>query len=417
MTRPLSPVMKPAKQPLIKNALYGKIPFPQFTSYMHERRELPRETLEEHKQRWRQQPRLVIALDAVVSRLVKLLHVAKGIRKYILFKVVIKTFRFYFRAFNQLKVHGAENVPENGCIFIVNHPGSFDPVILMTALPKIIYGAFVAWGNGFFADMIETFYGISSLRRFDRQMAIEYMIRMLLTKNRYFGIWPEGHPHVGPIEQGYSTIVPVYAAINYDKDRIPFLPVLIRGNGAHRFGVAHKMGPIEVHVMKPVFINRAWLEKPENGGKTQREIIDNVMLIVARKNGQNELAKNQNLEWSRLYNANRERFEEAIKSFKLVLRKDGGSCEICKKMIEPKQALVVSARPEMEHLVIDPTGVHDLVRCTCGACYNVATRDGKIWITRLSSMKAVKYNIVHVMAEHGGSLKGLETSTALEIQS
>jgi len=415
MTRALSPVMKPVKQPPVVNALYGKIPFPQYTSYMHERCELPRETLEERKTRWKWQPRFVIALDAVLSRMVKFFHMAKGNSKFVLFKVVIKVFRCYFRAFNQLKVHGVENVPETGCIFIVNHPGSFDPVILMTALPKIVYGAFVAWGNGWFADMIETFYGISSLRRFNRQMAIEYMIRMILTKNRYFGIWPEGHPHLGPIEHGYSTIVPVYAAINHDKDRIPFLPVLIRGEGAHRFGVAHKMGPIEVHILKPVFIDRAWLEKPENGGKTQREIIDYLIMFLARKNGQKELAKNERLEWSRLYNANKERFEASIKAFKIAIRKGNETCDVCKKISVPKQALIVSARPEMEHLITDPTGVHDLVRCSCGACYNVATREGKTWVTRLPNIKALKHSIVHVMAEHGGTLKSMETSTSSDV--
>lgn len=384
---------------------------------MHERCELPSETLAERKQRWRQQPRFIIALDAVLSRIVKILHVAKGIRKYVLFKAVIKVFRFYFRAFNQMKVYGLENVPKNGCIFIVNHPGSFDPVILMTALPNIIYGSFVSWGNGFFADMIETFYGISSLRRYNRQQAVEYMIRLILTKNKYFGIWPEGHPHIGPIEHGYSTIVPVYATINYNKDHIPFLPVLISGEGAHRFGVAHKMGTVDVHILKPIFIDRTWLEKPENGGKTQREIIDYVMLILARKNGQKELSTNERLESSRVYNVNREHFEQEIQNLNIDIRLGEQVCGTCKNMIDKTRVLMERSKPEMEHIIDDPTGIHDLVRCSkCGACFSIATRDGKTWIMRLSSMEAVKQAIIHVMIEHGGSLKAIETNAGLDVQ-
>jgi len=65
-------------------------------------------------------------------------------------------------------------------------------------------------------------------------LKVEAMIRRILLHNRFFAIWPEGHPHKGPIEQGFSSIVRVYATLNSDRDRIPFLPVLIRGEAAER---------------------------------------------------------------------------------------------------------------------------------------------------------------------------------------
>nr|MDO8109691.1 hypothetical protein [Candidatus Sigynarchaeota archaeon] len=204
----------------------NKIPFPEFTSYMHERCDVARETLEDRQKRWKNQPTLVIALDAVMSRVGVKGGFFKGVGKYVFYKFVVRIFRHYFKAFNNLKIFGVENIPkDSGGIFYVNHPGSYDPIIMAASIPDLIFGGFVSWGNGWFADLIEMYYGLSSLRRFDRQHAIEYMIRLLLQKNKFFALWPEGHPHLGPIEQGYSTIIPVYAALNHDKDRIPFLPV------------------------------------------------------------------------------------------------------------------------------------------------------------------------------------------------
>jgi hypothetical protein len=193
------------------------------------------------------------------------------------------------------------NIPPTGCIFYVNHPGSFDPPILYAVIPHIQVGSFISWGDGWFADMIEACYGMSAYRQPGMPQKVEAMIRQILLRNRFFAIWPEGHPHPGPIEQGFSSIVRVYATLNYDRDRIPFLPALIRGEAAVRREVQHKPGRIEIHFFKPVFIDRQWLKPPAEGGKTPREIIDFLMLHLAQKNGQSSIVPNPRLQRTKAY--------------------------------------------------------------------------------------------------------------------
>nr|MDO8111746.1 hypothetical protein [Candidatus Sigynarchaeota archaeon] len=53
---------------------------------------------------------------------------------------------------------------------------------------------------------------------------------------------------------------------------------------------------ILVEFLKPIYIPRDWLKRPEEGGKTPREIIDKLMLVLARKVGYKTLRKNWALE-------------------------------------------------------------------------------------------------------------------------
>ncbi len=222
-----------------------------------------------------------------------------------IYKFVVTGFRWYFRIFNGLKAYGLENIPPKGCIFYVNHPGSFDPPILFAAIPHIQMGAFISWGDGWFADTLEACYGLSPFRQANMPLKVEKMVREILLRNRFFAIWPEGHPHKGPVEQGFSSIIRVYATLNYNRDRIPFVPVLIRGEAAERKNLQHKMGPIEILFFKPIFIDRQWLKPPTEGGKTPREIIDFLMHYLARKNGQVTFAYNNRLAHHREHHAAR----------------------------------------------------------------------------------------------------------------
>lgn len=272
------------------------IPHPKFTSWMHERCELSKESPDAMLRRWKSQPVILQAIDAVISRLFVKTGALSGRRRLVTYKVIMHVLKVYFRVFNQLKVFGKNDIPKHGCIFYVNHPGSYDPPILWAALAGRQVGGFVVFTSGWFADMIERFYGITRLWQPTQPQKVEWMVRQILLKNAYFAIWPEGHPHEGPIEQGFSGIVRVYAVLNHDKDRIPFVPVLIRGETAHRQMVQHKNGPIEIHFLKPIFLDRQWLKTPEEGGKTPRESIDYLMEFLARKNGQATFAPNPNLD-------------------------------------------------------------------------------------------------------------------------
>ncbi|MEX2682045.1 MAG: lysophospholipid acyltransferase family protein [Candidatus Sigynarchaeota archaeon] len=384
-----------------------KIPHPEFTSWMHERCELPVDTLADRYERWKQQPVPIIALEAVASRIIKATGMFSGIRAIVAFKLLMRVFRLYFKAFNKLTWRGVENIPKSGCIFYVNHPGSYDPLYVFACVPDMPFAMFVAWGNGWFADTIADVYGMTNMRGLSRQGAIEKMIRLILQKNKYFALWPEGHPHRGPIEQGFSAIVPVYAAINHDKDRIPFLPVLIRGEGAHRFGVSHVAGPVGVTFYKPIFLDRSWLKRPEEGGKTPREIIDYLMMFLAKKNGQKELAKNTRLEWSRAFHQNSAKFEAALEHLKVTIPNELSSCDYCKVIENTKRGEKPPLIGEhLQHFVDDPTGIHHIVQCShCGSCYDIASREGKTYITKLKGSKAFKKAVLHVLAQHGGKFK------------
>ena len=394
-----------------ENRTKNPIPFPEYRHWMHERCDVPRFSLKQKFKWWAKQPDLVIAIEAVLSRIIVWSGAFRGIRKYVTYKLIMGVFRLYFKIFNRLKAYGKENIPKDGCIFYVNHPGSYDPPIMFSIIPHIQSGAFVAWGNSWFADIINKCYNMSAFRYKGVHYVVEDIVRKILTKNRYFAIWPEGHPHPGPIEQGFSSIVRVYATINHDKDRLPWVPVLIRGEGTLRYGVQHKMGPIEVHFMKPFFIPRDWLKKPKDGGKTPREIIDFLMLKLARKNGQKKLAKNPRLEAKKRYHKIKGSVQSFIKQLPSFSPELHEKCDICSQLPKKfsKHSKRVKEIPDlllkMEDVIEDPTGIHKLKLCKqCGTAYNIASRNGKNSLTLIKDSGRLRHTIIHVIFSHNGTI-------------
>jgi 1-acyl-sn-glycerol-3-phosphate acyltransferase len=271
------------------------IPMPQLRSWMHERIVLPKDTVQKALERYRKQPVGPQAIDAVLSRVFHFFHALDPKMRPTSFKLVAQFFHIYFRIFHRIRIYGLENVPKHGAIFTINHPGTFDPLILLSSLPMQI-GAISAWGLGWFADMMEYGFGWLALRHQPREMIVERMIRQII-KNPFFGVAPEGYPHYNDrIEQGQSSIIRVYAAINADKDRIPFVPTWIRGSGMYTPKPRIKPGPIEIHFFPPFFLKREWLRSPNEGGKSPRELIDYVMLRFAHHAGQKALFPNALLE-------------------------------------------------------------------------------------------------------------------------
>ena len=268
----------------------GEIPHPELSHWMHERIPIPIETREARFARWKTQPRYIQAIDAFLSRLLIKGRLLSKTTRIFTYWFVAKIAYFNLKLYNRIKVFGKENIPKTGCIFIVNHPGQLDPLILIASSPYFVSGL-VAWGNGWFMDMLEHMYGLLSLRRNSMHEIVERIIRNFLLKNRFFAIWPEGHPtYKQEVEDGHSSIVRVYAVLNAKKDRVPFVPVLLRGAQCFRIRekswkaknpTLRKTNPVEVHYSKPIFIDRSWLELPEKGGKSPREIIDFVMHKLA----------------------------------------------------------------------------------------------------------------------------------------
>ncbi len=285
------------------------VPYPQLTSWMHARIVVPPIISSDLQERYAKQYHSTQFVDALVSRVVKLLHMGNPHILWGLYPVFMGLVRMFFRVTNRLTVRGKENIPPGGAILYSNHRGGKDVIVLLASAGRPV-SVFTDIDDGWIADAFERFLGFVPRRGLAPAM-VEKMIRSLLLKNRFFAMWPEGTPtRHGKVMQGFSSIVKVYAVINSKRDIIPFVPVLMRGTEEiskfrKKFRKKFKKHPIRndvrfkkilVEFLKPVFIPRAWLRPAEEGGKTPRQIIDALMGILARKLGQDHLEKNPRLE-------------------------------------------------------------------------------------------------------------------------
>jgi hypothetical protein len=175
-----------------------------------------------------------------------------------------------------------------------------DPLIIFGCVPQFLFGSLMHWGNGWFSDVMDKFFGLIAFKEHEsRQIKVEKMIRVILTKTPFFVIAPEGL--VGRddvVRQGFSSVIDLYATINSQSDRLPFLPVLIRGGQLYR-SAKPNTNPIDIHFYPPFFLPREWLKRPEDGGKSAREMVDYIMMVLARKMGQKTLAPNPRLDWQK----------------------------------------------------------------------------------------------------------------------
>jgi 1-acyl-sn-glycerol-3-phosphate acyltransferase len=284
---------------------------------MHERVAIPHQTRQGKQAEYDQQLAIVKVLQSVCTRILARLHVLHPSRKWIFYRIAMGLIRGIFKVLHRTEVYGRENIPKGGAIFISNHIANSDVVMPFMAMFKQPVGVFTDMGTGFFVDIARQF-GIVPRWGYAPYM-IEDMIQKIWSQNKYFVMWPEGTPDKGHgIMQGFSGIVKVYATLNADKDRIPFVPVVMQeSNPPIPWEVRKEMmlkkklkkkkrrlfkthpnhrrgGPPKIifTFLKPVFIPRAWLAHPDQGGKTPRQIMDAVMLIIAKKRGQKILAPN-----------------------------------------------------------------------------------------------------------------------------
>jgi 1-acyl-sn-glycerol-3-phosphate acyltransferase len=277
------------------------IPYPQLKSWMHTRIVVPPIKTNDLFERYAKQHQSTRFEDALLSRVFKLMRVGNPHFLWGLYPVIMGVVRGFFRFTYRLTVRGQENIPAGGCIFYSNHRGGKDVLIFLAAVRRPV-AAFTDINDGWIADAFERFLSFVPRRGFAPEM-VEKMIRSLVLKNRYFVMWPEGTPtRNGKIMQGFSSIVKVYAVVNAKRDVIPFVPVLTRGTEefrkyrTKRVSQNKRFRKVLVEILKPIFIPRAWLCPPQEGGKVPREIIDTLMLVLARKLGQDRLEKNPRLE-------------------------------------------------------------------------------------------------------------------------
>ncbi|MHA1730429.1 MAG: lysophospholipid acyltransferase family protein [Promethearchaeota archaeon] len=274
------------------------IPHPELKSWMFGRCEVRRVPLERKLEAYSRQPPAAKVFESIFSRVGSRLGLFGQRTRWVTFKFVVSAFRWWFRAFNRLVVKGVDRVPD-GAIFYANHPGSFDVLLLLAALRKPV-SCFFSFGDGWFADLLHSVMGFVSKRPYSRDELIELSIRRLLETNSYFAIWPEGGlSNAGEeIKRGYSSVVRVYSVVNSKRDVVPLVPVLIRGSSCYAYHFTPTTDAISVEFLEPFFLPREWLSDPgeDPRGKTPREIVDWMMMKLARKRGQRELGENRGLE-------------------------------------------------------------------------------------------------------------------------
>ena len=145
---------------------------------MHPRIKVRNETPRERMARWKRQPAGPLTLDVVLSHLIKWFKLYTSTRKWILYLTVFKFFYYFMKIFNREETINARYIPKSGALIYANHISSLDAFVLFPAMPRPFCGGFIAWGNGFFSDMIERFYGLQAFRYEDsREMNVEKMVR------------------------------------------------------------------------------------------------------------------------------------------------------------------------------------------------------------------------------------------------
>ena len=291
------------------------IPHPELFSWMFSRHHLPPyleinpKAVEESGRRYRW-------VNYIISSLAKAAALKRW--QYAGFRLLTAFGRFLFTIFNRLEITGKENIPKQGAMFYCNHPGSFDPILLICSLGHPV-GCFVSWDNYWLTSFGIKYSGFinkeiileNSVKsedfqptnpNYERDLLTEVMIRNILTVNRYFAIWPEGTlSRKGLVSRGFSSIVRAYATLNSKKDAIPLVPVLFEGSECYHIGRNRNLTPrtdkIRVKFLDPYFIPRDWLLNPEldKRGKSPREIIDYMMNILVQAHGQKRFAKNHHL--------------------------------------------------------------------------------------------------------------------------
>ncbi|HMF32100.1 MAG TPA: 1-acyl-sn-glycerol-3-phosphate acyltransferase [Candidatus Lokiarchaeia archaeon] len=283
--------------PVRRNSL--EIPLPRLQSWMCERVALPVETPQQRQRRYEMQVDQDRLIDAIASELLAKTRLLAPRRRWIFYRFAYRVAHFSFRALNRLEVRGLANVPRQGGIYVANHQSAIDPAILMAVLPYPP-GIFVDSGYGWLADALETTLGFVSHQGAGDEV-VEKMVRTLLFTNPHFAIWQEGYYEKDEVVGAFSGIVKVYAVLNNRRNVSPFVPVISQGAQCYRWEDSKRLGKICVTILKPRFLPRSWLRPPAEGGKTPREIIDSLMLVLAKKLGQSSLGKNYYLDSRRRY--------------------------------------------------------------------------------------------------------------------
>ena len=230
-------------------------------------------------------PKAGVALVKVIDTGLRIVPMAMRL----LYFVLVRIFYAYFRIAYHFEVRGKHNIPEEGAIFLVNHQSMLDGFLFLSAIqkPVAVLGDVREPTNTLLVKFLHMV-----PRRGTRESMVRRMAQVILYKNRNFAIWPTGTLERGAGQMyGFSSIARVYAIVNADRDRVPFVPVYLESAPT-----PDRPRQIRMEYLPKLYIPRPWLKAPAQGGKTPRQIIDAVLLVLARHRGQSELAPNPLLE-------------------------------------------------------------------------------------------------------------------------
>ncbi len=275
------------------------IPAPYLQNWMHKRIEIPHESQDERLARYQSQHYWSQKLDYLLGTLFKFFHLNNERARWAVYKFYMTLKYFKYKMFNRIEVVGRDKIPPQGAIFIMNHWGKSDVVMFMSVLREPV-GCFTAVGTGLLADILERFFNFVP-RIGSGTVMIEKMVRTILKKSRYFAVWPEGTSSKKELVlEPFSGVIRVYATLNSTKDVIPIVPVVMQNTNSYLWHqTLPKLKKIRLTFLDPFYFPRDWLKKPEEGGKTPREMANYAMLKIARKVGQNKLSPNRVLNWRR----------------------------------------------------------------------------------------------------------------------
>lgn len=194
--------------------------------------------------------------------------------------------RLLFTVYNDIRVEGAERVPEEGPVIIAsNHPTYLDPAFLMVGLHRAV--RFMAWEKPFGIPLLGALmraYGAVPIDMKKPGAASFVAAVKLLRSGEAFGIFPEGartrHGFVmNPAKSGVARLAVLTGA--------PIVPATITGGGQvwpkHQF--LPRPGPIRVTFHEPIRVPTSERLAWRRDRRLEAEVVSRVVASIHTRLG------------------------------------------------------------------------------------------------------------------------------------
>ncbi len=185
------------------------------------------------------------------------------------YTIITFCFRIFFKIFFPYRLHGQENIPENGAYIVcANHTSWFDPPLVGSVWPKMrihfmakeeLFDIFI------FGSIIRKTLAFPVKRDKADRRALKKAIQ-LLEENKVIGLFPEGTRIKGE-ELGQPFHGPALIALSSKK---PVLPVAVKWPG---------------RLFRPVSVTFGKLLYFEEEGKIKKDNLEKVSAKIMREIG------------------------------------------------------------------------------------------------------------------------------------